>query len=94
MDLVNAVYDATDGFPKRETYSLTDQIRRAASLSQAISQRDRRTMAIVSFFISFAIRVAHWLNLKPSCRSLSGGITCPNRKRLNCLNEPMKSAAF
>jgi four helix bundle protein len=30
MDLVNAVYDSTDGFPKRETYSLTDQIRRAA----------------------------------------------------------------
>src|SRR5438093_11578473 len=30
MDLVNAVYEATDSFPKRETYSLTDQIRRAA----------------------------------------------------------------
>jgi len=30
MDLVNAIYDATDAFPKRETYSLTDQIRRAA----------------------------------------------------------------
>ena len=30
MDLVNAVYDATDSFPKREVYSLTDQIRRAA----------------------------------------------------------------
>ena len=30
MDFVNAIYDATDGFPKRETYSLTDQIRRAA----------------------------------------------------------------
>lgn len=30
MELVNAVYDATDGFPKRETYSLTDQIHRAA----------------------------------------------------------------
>jgi|SRR6266496_1401560 len=30
MDLVNAVYDATDAFPKREIYSLTDQIRRAA----------------------------------------------------------------
>jgi four helix bundle protein len=29
MDLVNAIYDATDTFPKRETYSLTDQIRRA-----------------------------------------------------------------
>jgi four helix bundle protein len=30
MDLVHAVYDATEEFPKRETYSLTDQIRRAA----------------------------------------------------------------
>ena len=30
MDLVNAIYDATDSFPKREAYSLTDQIRRAA----------------------------------------------------------------
>ena len=30
MDLVNAIYDATDSFLKRETYSLTDQIRRAA----------------------------------------------------------------
>ena len=30
MDLVNAIYDVTEAFPKRETYSLTDQIRRAA----------------------------------------------------------------
>ena len=30
MDLVQGVYDATDEFPKREIYSLTDQIRRAA----------------------------------------------------------------
>ena len=30
MDLVNAVYDVADGFPKREVYSLTDQLRRAA----------------------------------------------------------------
>jgi len=30
MDLVSALYDATDDFPKRETYSLTDQMRRAA----------------------------------------------------------------
>jgi four helix bundle protein len=29
MELVNAVYDATDAFPKREIYSLTDQVRRA-----------------------------------------------------------------
>jgi four helix bundle protein len=30
MDLVTDVYRLTDGFPKREVYSLTDQIRRAA----------------------------------------------------------------
>ncbi len=30
MDLVSSIYELTDGFPKREVYSLTDQIRRAA----------------------------------------------------------------
>ena len=30
MDLVHRVYELTDRFPKREVYSLTDQIRRAA----------------------------------------------------------------
>ena len=30
MDLVAGIYEATDDFPKREVYSLTDQIRRAA----------------------------------------------------------------
>jgi len=30
MDLVAVLYDATESFPKRETYSLTDQMRRAA----------------------------------------------------------------
>jgi four helix bundle protein len=30
MDLANALYDATETFLKRETYSLTDQMRRAA----------------------------------------------------------------
>ena len=30
MDLANSVYDATEGFPRREIYSLTDQMRRAA----------------------------------------------------------------
>ena len=30
MDLVSVLYDATDDFPKRETYSLTDRMRRAA----------------------------------------------------------------
>jgi len=30
MDLVAAIYDATDTFPKREIFSLADQMRRAA----------------------------------------------------------------
>lgn len=30
MELVNAVYDATDNFPRQEVYGLTSQIRRAA----------------------------------------------------------------
>jgi len=30
MDLVSVLYDATDDFTQRETYSLTDQMRRAA----------------------------------------------------------------
>ena len=30
MDLVDALYDATEAFPKHEIYSLTNQIRRAA----------------------------------------------------------------
>jgi four helix bundle protein len=30
MDLVAALYDATEALPKRETYSLPDQMRRAA----------------------------------------------------------------
>jgi four helix bundle protein len=30
MELVSALYDATESFPKREIFSLTDQMRRAA----------------------------------------------------------------
>jgi four helix bundle protein len=30
MDLVSALYDATETFPKQETYGLTSQMRRAA----------------------------------------------------------------
>jgi len=30
MDMVTEIYKLTDSFPKREVYSLTDQIRRAA----------------------------------------------------------------
>jgi four helix bundle protein len=47
MDLVAAVYTATDGFPKRETYSLCDQIRRAAvsipsNIAEGQAQYNRR----------------------------------------------------
>jgi four helix bundle protein len=39
-DLVKVVYDATDAVPKREIYSLTDQIRRAAvSIPSNIAER-------------------------------------------------------
>jgi len=30
LDMVTEIYKLTDSFPKREVYSLTDQIRRAA----------------------------------------------------------------
>lgn len=30
MELANALYEATEGFPQREIYSLTNQMRRAA----------------------------------------------------------------
>jgi four helix bundle protein len=39
MDLVVDVYKVSDGFPRRETYSLSDQIRRAAvSVSSNIAE--------------------------------------------------------
>jgi four helix bundle protein len=40
VDLVKVDYDATDAVPKREIYSLTDQIRRAAvSIPSNIAER-------------------------------------------------------
>jgi hypothetical protein len=64
MDLVSALYDATESFPKRETYSLTDQMRRAAVSVQATSQRDKPTIVIASFAISFAVREDQLPDLK------------------------------
>jgi four helix bundle protein len=55
MDSVNAVYDATDAFPKRETYSLTDQIWRAAVSIPSTSQKGKRITATESSFTFFVI---------------------------------------
>jgi len=38
MDLVTSVYRITDAFPKREVYSLTDQIRAAVSVPSNIAE--------------------------------------------------------
>ncbi|HXC44875.1 MAG TPA: four helix bundle protein [Candidatus Dormibacteraeota bacterium] len=57
MDLVAALYDATENFPKRETYSLADQMRRAAVSVPSTLRRGRHTSVAVSFGISFDTRV-------------------------------------
>lgn len=67
MDLVNAVYDATDGFPKRETYSLTDQLRRAVvSIPSNIAEVQACITATVDFFTFFDTPAARWPNWKLS----------------------------
>ena len=44
MDLVEGVYLATDAWPKRETYGLTDQVRRAVvSIPANIAEGQGRT---------------------------------------------------
>jgi len=84
MDLVIALYDATEEFPKRETYSPTDQMRRAAiSVPSSISLQVKRNIAILSFVIFIGPRADHWQNLKPKCSLLREEIICPNHKRRN-----------
>jgi hypothetical protein len=64
MDLVAALYDATEAFPKREIYSLTNQMRRALSRFQATSRKVKLTTATVSFVTFFATRVDPWPSWK------------------------------
>jgi len=78
MDLVNTVYDATDAFPKRETYSLTDQIRRAAV------SIPKRITATANFSAFFAIRAARWPNLKHKYSSRNAGTICLSPIRRSC----------
>jgi four helix bundle protein len=69
MEMATEVYKLTDGFPKREVYSLTDQIRRAAvsvpsNIAEGQAHHNNRE------FVHFcATRQARWLSLKPNCIS-------------------------
>jgi len=59
MDLVLDVYRSIEKFPKVEKYGLVDQMRRATSAFQAISQKGRRGIPrrnLRSFFISLKHR--------------------------------------
>lgn len=64
MEMVTEVYKLTDNFPRREVYSLTDQIRRAAAQFQAILRKGRRTTTTANFSISCVMLPVPLRNLK------------------------------
>jgi four helix bundle protein len=92
MELVNAVYDATEAFPKVEIYSLTNQLRRAPGPYPATSQRGRRTTAIVNSSTFRAILADHSRNWETQIliaqrrNYLSGGKTAEILKQADELN--------
>ena len=57
MDIADDVYALTDGFPKFETYGLSDQLRRAAvSIPSNIAEGSSRTSeAEFSHFLEYSI---------------------------------------
>jgi four helix bundle protein len=64
---VTEIYKVTDNFPKREVYSLTDQIRRAAvsvpsNIAEGQAHYNKR-----EFLPSFAILQARWRSLRRNC---------------------------
>ena len=62
MDLVELVYQLTDSFPRRELYSLTDQIRRAAvSVPSNIAEGQAHFTRVSSCIFSVILQ-ALWLN--------------------------------
>ena len=67
MDLVTNVHRTTDGFPKREVYSLTDQIRRAAVSVPSNIAEGKHTSARLSSRIFSVTPRAPSLNLKHNC---------------------------
>ncbi len=59
MQLVGAVYDATDSFPQHESYGLTSQLRRAAvSIPSNIAegQAHYTNPEFIDFFVMHAVR--------------------------------------
>jgi len=66
MELVTAVYRASQGFPKEEIFGLVSQIRRAAvSVPSNIAEGHARTSGRNSNIFS-AMRAAPWRNWKLS----------------------------
>jgi|SRR5580704_434543 hypothetical protein len=94
MDLANAIYDATEAFPKRETYSLTDQMRRAAvSIPSNILRKGRDTSAGVSFVTFFDTPADPWPNSKLKLSLHKEEIILLNRRQQKFLNARMKWGA-
>lgn len=55
IELVNIIYTATEGFPKREWYGLANQMRRAAvSISSNIAEGGVRSTKEFAHFISIS----------------------------------------
>jgi len=75
MDLVTDIYKATDSFPKKEVYSLTDQIRRAAvSVPSNIAEGQAR-YSHREFLHFLRHSAGHSLKSKLSCLLRSGSDT-------------------
>ena len=85
MDLVEAVYRATGGFPKEETYGLAIQLRRAAvSIPSNIAEgQGRRSTRDFLRFLSIA---------NGSLREVETQITIA--RRLNYIQEERETAVF
>ena len=67
MDLIVDVYQITDGFPKREIYSLTDQIHRAAVSVPSNIAEGQATTVRLSFCTSFIIQAVPPQNSRLDC---------------------------
>ena len=64
MQLVGAIYDATDSFPQHEIYGLTSQLRRAAVSIPSNIAEGQAIIRIASSFDSSVMREVGWQKLK------------------------------